>query len=35
MSSQEPSKTDVDTILKRLRSMPANKVKRLKLKMNF
>lgn len=26
MSSQEPSKTDVDTVLKRLRTLPANKV---------
>lgn len=27
MSSQEPSKSDVDAILKRLRTLPANKVK--------
>lgn len=26
MSAQEPSKTDVDTILKRLRTLPFNKV---------
>ena len=34
MSSQEPTKTDVDTILKRLRALAANKVFKI-FKINF